>query len=115
MVLARRDEGNALQKSCAIDVTRMMVHDLRNPDGTILTASSCLAADSASILSSEQHQTLQIARTSAQRMLDLVNGILDVNQLESGQISLDWARIQLDQLVDRDDADISSRRSKPRI
>jgi NtrC-family two-component system sensor histidine kinase KinB len=32
-------------------------------------------------------------------MLDLVNGILDVSQLESGQISLDWARIPLDRLV----------------
>jgi two-component system, NtrC family, sensor histidine kinase KinB len=81
------------------DVTRMMVHDLRNPVGTILTALELLATDTAPILSFEQRRTLDIARTGAQRMLDLVNSILDVSQLESGQISLDWARIQLDQLV----------------
>jgi NtrC-family two-component system sensor histidine kinase KinB len=81
------------------DVTRMMVHDLRNPAGTVLTALELLAADSASSFSPDQLQTLQIARTGARRMLDLVNGILDVSQLESGQISLDWARIPLDRLV----------------
>lgn len=81
------------------DVTRMMVHDLRNPVGTILTALELLATDTAAILSVEQRRTLDIARTGAQRLLDLVNGILDVSQLESGQISLDWARIQLDHLI----------------
>jgi len=81
------------------DVTRMMVHDLRNPVGTVLTALEFLATDAANILSAEQQRTLQIARTGGQRMLELVNSILDVSQLESGQMSLNRVPLRLDQLI----------------
>jgi NtrC-family two-component system sensor histidine kinase KinB len=82
------------------DMTRMMVHDLRNPVGTILTALQFLGTEAASVLSNDQRRTLTIAHNGAKRMLALVNSILDVSQLESGQMLLNRALIRLDNLID---------------
>jgi signal transduction histidine kinase len=81
-------------------MTRMMVHDLRNPVGTILTALQFLGTEAASVLSNDQRRTLTIAHNGAKRMLALVNSILDVSQLESGQMLLNRALIRLDNLID---------------
>jgi PAS domain S-box-containing protein len=80
------------------DLTNTMVHDLRNPLTAMVGALSLIE-----IL----HQTkgdisnfLQIAVRSTTMMLSLVNAILDVSRLESGQISLNCAWQSLDSLAD---------------
>ncbi len=75
------------------DMTHTLVHDMRNPLGTIFTALEILSEDLP--LAPAHHQALHIARRSTQKLLGLVNSILDVNRLESGQLLLECSPVQL--------------------
>jgi len=70
------------------DMTHTMVHDLRNPLSSISVALEFLAEDTAALLSTEQSELLNIARQSADKMLELINSILDISRLESGQMPI---------------------------
>ncbi len=80
------------------DLTNTMVHDLRNPLTAMVGALSLIEI---------VHETkgdisdfLQIAARSTNRMLGLVNAILDVSRLESGQIALNCAWQSLDSMAE---------------
>jgi signal transduction histidine kinase len=81
------------------DLTRTMVHDLRNPLGSIYTSLILLEEDSLENLSATQRRMLEIARNNTERMLRLVNDILDVSKLESGRMQLQHARVSLPELI----------------
>ncbi len=82
------------------NLTYTMVHDLRNPLTNIRMALELLNQVGAGVRGSsnqsgglpgneaQQREVLHIALNSTQRMLGLVNAILDVNRLESGQMPL---------------------------
>ncbi len=77
------------------NLTHTMVHDLRNPLTNIRMALELLSqvgagspAGAAAGPEAQQREVLHIALNSTQRMLGLVNAILDVNRLESGQMPL---------------------------
>ncbi len=76
-----------------------MVHDLRNPLGSIYTAMEFLATDADAVLDEDQKTIISIASNNAQKMLALIKDILDVSQLESGQIPLRLTTFQLNDLV----------------
>jgi NtrC-family two-component system sensor histidine kinase KinB len=80
------------------DLIHTMVHDLRNPH-TIVSLSLQVLETQAEGFSPDQRAALQFARNGAQRMLQLLNGILDVSRLESGQVPLNHTRVSLDTLV----------------
>jgi signal transduction histidine kinase len=77
------------------DMTHAMVHDLRNPLSGISTSLDLLISGVTGAISPSQREILEIAEHSAQRMMELVNSILDVNRLESGQMPLQckWVEI----------------------
>jgi PAS domain S-box-containing protein len=81
------------------DMTGTMVHDLRNPLSAISSALTFLNEDAADSLSSDQREILQIGLDSSQRMLELVNSILDVSRLESGRMPLNRAKVEMDHLI----------------
>lgn len=71
------------------DVTHMMVHDLRNPLNVV---SSGLEMAQAGLDAGAQPRVLElldIAATSTERMLALVNDILNISKLESGRLPLE--------------------------
>ena len=74
------------------DLTHTMVHDLRNPLTNIRMALELLNQSNGRPPSAtpdlQQREVVSIALNSTQRMLTLVNAILDVNRLESGQMPL---------------------------
>jgi len=71
------------------DLTHTMVHDLRNPLTNIRMALELLNQPAGSGPTEiQQKEVVSIALNSTQRMLSLVNAILDVNRLESGQMML---------------------------
>ena len=67
---------------------RMMVHDLRSPLSSTLTSLEYLRAISSDVLVGDRLKLLEIAVNSADKMLKLVNAILDVNRLKSGAMPL---------------------------
>jgi len=82
------------------DLVHTMVHDLRNPLTGISTALKLLDAKLAGKLTPAQHRLMEIADGAAERMIDLVAGILDVSQLESGQMPIRPGPLPLRRLVD---------------
>ncbi len=82
------------------DLVHTMVHDLRNPLTGISTALKLLDAKLAGKLTPAQHRLMEIANGAAERMIDLVAGILDVSQLESGQVPVRPQTLSLGELVD---------------
>ncbi len=70
------------------DLTHTMVHDLRNPLTGLNGALKLLARSASDTLSPMQLEILDVAQVSNQRMLKLVNAILDISRLESGRMPL---------------------------
>ena len=64
-----------------------LVHDLRNPLSTIRTGLQVLAMESTR-LDSDQQTVVEIALNNSERMFGFINAILEVNQLESGRVTL---------------------------
>jgi NtrC-family two-component system sensor histidine kinase KinB len=82
------------------DLSDMIVHDLRAPLAAIINGSALLqevfagqevAADVSSMLS--------IIVSSSQRMLDLVNSLLDISRMEAGRLTLDMEPFDLLNMV----------------
>jgi len=78
------------------DLIHMIVHDLRNPLAGTLMALGSVDADA---LAPDQYDLIDIAREATQRVLELVNAILDVSRLESGQMPVNRAAAALGPLV----------------
>jgi signal transduction histidine kinase len=75
------------------DLTSTMVHDLRNPATVVLGALDLLEAEQ---LTETQREIAEVAQQGGQRLLNLINAILDVNRLESGQMPLEREPVRLD-------------------
>jgi NtrC-family two-component system sensor histidine kinase KinB len=81
------------------DLTRMIVHDLRSPLTGIMGGLHLLGG-AIENPSSQVEILLDIATSSSQRMLELVNSLLDISQLEAGQMQLEIETRSLPDLVD---------------
>ena len=97
LVLRDVTEARALEKTRE-DLTRTMVHDLRNPLTAIFGALQFLNLTDGN-LSEDQISMLEVARSSTQGMLELVNNILDVSQLEGGRLRLVRKPVALADLI----------------
>lgn len=80
------------------EIMGIVAHDLKNPIGAIRGLADLLEADFADTPKSREIAT-QIVRT-ANRMLDLVKNILDINQLEEGAMSFHPVQIDLVPIVE---------------
>ena len=81
------------------DLSRTMVHDLRNPLTAISLSLQLLEMQVGESASPDARQALESARNGAQRMLVLINNILDVSRLESRQMPLERELVSLAGLV----------------
>ncbi len=90
-------EEHALEKM-RDDLAHMMVHDLHSPLSAIIGATELLARAMKAANSADE-ELAEIVRDNAQRMLGLVNDILNVSQLEAGQMPLDQKPVALEPLV----------------
>jgi signal transduction histidine kinase len=81
------------------DLVHAMVHDLRNPLTTILMSLGLLGRPETGTLTAAQQQVLDAAQRGAQRTLELVNGILDVNRLEGGELALQRETVDVPALI----------------
>ncbi|MBE9156602.1 PAS domain S-box protein [Nodosilinea sp. LEGE 06152] len=74
-----------------------MSHELRTPLNAILGFSQLMARDFA--LGSSTRQSLEIINRSGEHLLDLINDILEMAKIESGQVSLNPLCFDLDTLL----------------
>jgi signal transduction histidine kinase len=81
------------------DLVHAMVHDLRNPLTVIYGALAFLTDTLGDALSPTDRQLWDIAQENTQRMLRLVQSILEISRLEARQLPLDRASVSLSDLV----------------
>ncbi|HEX6740076.1 MAG TPA: ATP-binding protein, partial [Vicinamibacteria bacterium] len=81
------------------DLTHTLVHDLRNPLTSLQGAVEMLSACEPP-LSERQRALFEIADRATQRMLALVNAILDVTRLEKGAMPVNPRSLELAGLVE---------------
>lgn len=67
----------------------MAAHDLRTPLTAVVMYATFLEEDAGDRLTPEMRRFLQTIRLSGERMLRLVNHLLDVSVIESGRLQLD--------------------------
>ena len=75
-----------------------MSHELRTPLNAILGYAQIMTRDAS--LEGKQHSNLQIIRRSGEHLLSLINDVLDMSKIESGQISVHENDFDLFRLLD---------------
>jgi signal transduction histidine kinase len=78
------------------DLIHTMVHDLRNPLGSIMVAMELFQDDP---LTDEQRQMVDITGESLQRIASMVNAILDIGRLEAGSMPLERSHAPLREIA----------------
>ena len=75
-------------------------HELRTPLTSIRGSLGLLAAGIAGSLPNEARDLLGIAQKNCERLINLINDILDIEKIESGDMAVELARADLMQLVE---------------
>jgi CheY-like chemotaxis protein/two-component sensor histidine kinase len=108
LVQAKKDRDklenayNDLQSAESLrdSLSAMLVHDLRTPLTTIIGPLEMLQGQHFGPLNDTQQEVLAMSTRSAYRLLNLVNELLDVSKLESGQMTLQKKSVDFHRLVD---------------
>lgn len=65
-----------------------ITHDLRNPLGSAMGFIDVLLKGSVGVLNPDQHRVVSSVKRSCMRLMGLINNILDIAKMESGQMRL---------------------------
>jgi len=76
-------------------------HELRTPLTSIAGSLGLLMGKAVGTLSEPAERLLEIAHNNSQRLVRLVNDILDIEKLESGHVVFDFKRVEVRSLVER--------------
>ena len=79
----------------------MAAHDLRSPLGVILAYSDFLETEASDVLTEEQLDFVSTIKSTSEFMLNLINELLDVSTIESGQLHLECVPTDLGELARR--------------
>jgi PAS domain S-box-containing protein len=79
------------------EFTSTLSHELRTPLTSIIGSLQLLRT--LSELEKDQNDLVEVAERNGQRLLDLINEVLDIEKIESGRLSLVPEPIDLDRLV----------------
>lgn len=77
----------------------MAAHDIRNPLNTISNLSTFLMVFQHESLNEEQLSMLQIIKETSQKLLSIVNNLLDVAAIEAGKININKSKTNLKDLI----------------
>jgi len=74
-------------------------HELRTPLTSITGSLGLLMGNAAGNLSDPVRRLVAIAHTNSQRLVRLVNDILDIEKMEAGQVAFNFSRVEVRPLV----------------
>jgi two-component system, NtrC family, sensor histidine kinase KinB len=80
------------------DLTGMLVHDLRSPMSLVLASVSMLPEAMTRLDQEQTDRLIDIAQRSGERILTLIDDLLDISQLERGQLPLNAESTVVDDL-----------------
>ena len=75
-----------------------MSHELRTPLNAILGMSEALQEQVFGTINQEQKESIETIASSGKHLLELINDILDVAKIESGQVEIDCSQTSIDEL-----------------
>ena len=81
------------------EFTSTLSHELRTPLTSILGSLQLLRSGALGDMDREQDELVEVAERNGQRLLDLINEVLDIEKIESGRLSLVPEPIELEDLV----------------
>lgn len=81
------------------EIISIVAHQLRTPLAAIKWTLKILSDGDAGVVTPEQRDLLQKGFDSNERMIALINDMLEVDRLESGKITYTFATIQFEELV----------------
>ncbi|MGZ3796261.1 MAG: AAA family ATPase [Pseudobdellovibrionaceae bacterium] len=84
----RADEANASKSRFLAN----MSHEIRTPLNSIIGVTDCLLEGN---ISEDQHHLLSVARVSSENLLHIINDILDISRIESGDMSMEKIPLSL--------------------
>lgn len=79
----------------------MAAHDLRNPLASIRGLAEFLRDGTVGPLTDDQLELLNLIHSASQGMVNLVNDLLDVATIESGELKLETSPVALAELIDK--------------
>lgn len=82
------------------ETSDLIVHDLRSPLNNMYSVLNMLELVLPEDILSANRELLDIAKLAHSRMQDLVDSLLDVSKLQTGELMLDLAPVSLKQLID---------------
>ncbi|MEW9919237.1 CHASE domain-containing protein [Marimonas sp. MJW-29] len=74
-------------------------HELRTPLTSIKGALGLILASEKNDLSAANHRLIEIARSNTDRLTAIVNDILDLEKISSGEVNFDFAPLDLNMLI----------------
>jgi PAS domain S-box-containing protein len=81
------------------EFTSTLSHELRTPLTSILGSLQLLRSGALGDVEREQEELLEVAERNGQRLLDLINEVLDIEKIESGRVSLVPEPVELEALL----------------
>src|SRR5690606_39192617 len=97
-IMQQHEQASAKEhREARIRFLARISHELRTPMNGVLGMSELLL-DTA--LSSKQRDYVQTIHSSGNDLLNLINDVLDLSRLESGQLTLEKMRFDLHSLID---------------
>jgi signal transduction histidine kinase len=82
------------------DLSSMIVHDLRTPLTTTIASLETLAAEEETESAETRRELIEIGLSGARSLLHLVNTLLDISRLESGEVPIERAEANLSDLTE---------------
>lgn len=91
------------------DLSQMVVHDLRSPLTAMNTSMKILGelSNGSSTVDRQIRQTTDVTRRALRKMLNMVNSLLDVSRMESGNLALETEFHQLGPLIEEVTAELA--------
>lgn len=80
-------------------LTQFIVHDLRSPLTNVLTGLQTLQTINTTKPQELEQEITDMAISASQRMLTMINSLLDLSQLEHHQMPLQYSEVQLQELA----------------
>ena len=81
------------------EFTSTLSHELRTPLTSILGSLQLLRSGALGAMDKDQDELVEVAERNGQRLLDLINEVLDIEKIESGRLSLVPEPIGLEELI----------------
>jgi len=81
------------------EFTSTLSHELRTPLTSVIGALQLVNSGAVGSLDAESQELTAIAERNSQRLLDLINDLLDLEKVEAGKLPLELQAMPLDELV----------------